>query len=502
MKSKLIITIIISFIVAIYLMTTTLTSGGNQIGSMMKIFSYGILLISFGRPMFGFWALILSLGYIDTIKRLLVLGDYINFLDVTYLLAFPPILSVVMFAGILFKLLTARQLKGANLKLLKGCFAVMILLSANLATKGGSILGLLQSIANNLGYVPLIFIIPFLFPSKLELVKMLRTVIFIYVPVGIYAIYQKHVGFLDFEIAYLETGYSLEQRILFGQDFRCFSTLNSSPSLAKFAGMMAVLTLYLPRCVPGSIRNILPIWVKLALFALFFYAAMISGARAGVMMALFALVCFWVLRSRLLTMASYIAAGALFVGMLLVAESIVEDRLLHDWSNWLVVNKPEWVPFETNLSTLTIRFIGFSQWTKPDFWQPFGYALSDVDYKFLFPHHDTFTAIMLKVGYIPILIVLVGSSFFLHKMHSTIWNSSQFDSIKPLMVALIFSVVFGSLTGANLTNFPINTLFYMFMGCYAAVRKDELNSLILRSLKAREDKEELEFTEKLETLNA
>ena len=57
---------------------------------------------------------------------------------------------------------------------------------------------------------------------------------------------------------------------------------------------------------------------------------------------------------------------------------------------------PAWMDLNVNLSTLTIRFIGFSQWTKPEFWMPFGHTFSDPDYAMTFPSHDMLTYFMLK----------------------------------------------------------------------------------------------------------
>ena len=456
---------------ALYIVITALAGGGNELGALVKYISVLVLIISIPNPKLGFWALILSMGYIDFFKRLMIIGGSFSYLDITYLLAFTPILSLCIFIGVFLKVIFGQGFTKLDIKLLLAWFGASMLLGIVVLTNKGNGLGLLQNAANLLAYIPLIYVVPKIFDNRYEIVKMLKTMIIIFIPVALYAIYQKYVGFADFEIAYLEGGYSSESRIIYsGQDHRYFSTLNSSQNLAKFACLMGVLVLMIPSKLKTINYKTFALHTKIILFVLFFFAGMISGARTGVVMGLFVIPTYYILRSRSLTLISCLVGFLSFSFVISISNVVIEERLLLQASDWIRSHKPDWLPFHENLTTLTIRFEGFSQWSKADFWKPFGHTYLGYDYNLKFPNHDFFTGLMLKLGYIPIFVLIVIGGFVSNKLHKSLFVEGLTDKTKFLSIALALSVIFGLLSAANnLGTYPINNLFYLFIGCAVAI---------------------------------
>jgi len=164
--------------VSVFAMTAIVSGGGNQIGTLIKYLSYVVIVVAFFKPMVGFWVMVVCMGYIDFIKRLMVIGDYLSFLDVTILLAFPPLLCYVTFLGVLIKMIFGRNFSKQQVNLLILYFILSMIMGL-LALGGGGAggLGLLRSLANYIGYIPLVFLTPYLFRTRLEVIKLLKTIV-------------------------------------------------------------------------------------------------------------------------------------------------------------------------------------------------------------------------------------------------------------------------------------------------------------------------------------
>lgn len=466
MKANAIIYILGGILAAMMLMVSAISGGGNELGTVVKYISVGALIFAFVRPRVGFWISLFCIGYIDFLKRLLVLGGNFNFLDVTNLLAFPPFLSVITFAGVLTKQIFSRSLTRQDAKLLGVWFILSCALGVFGLSSGVKGLGLLQSIANFIGYIPLIYIIPYIFKTNYEIIKTLKTMVLMFLPVAFYGLYQKYAGFADFELDYLATGYSIEYRILAGQDFRYFSTLNSSQNLCKFASMIGVMALLLCTRYRGDGKElkVFSPYIKIIFYLLFAFVGVLSGARTGIVMGLFAIPAYFVFKSRILTFCSYISGILGFIGVIFTSEYVINNNLLTEWTKWLERHIPEWLPLRPNLGTYTIRLEGFSHWKKLDFWRPFGFLFSDEDYALLFPHHDTFTSIILKFGYIPLGVAGIAGSVLLLRFHRIITVKNRYDNSLYLCLALAACILFGCLSTSNLSTYPINLMLYMFLG--------------------------------------
>lgn len=472
MNVKVILINFVALFLAIFMVLSFLGGGGNEIGGLLKYLSFGSLLVALYSAKFGFWILILSLGYIDLLKRMLILGNYASFGDVTMLLAFPPLLCVIMFISIVVNDLFRGNIRKPEIRRLINCGLVAIVMSGFAFSSSGG-LGLLKNMANFLGYIPLIYIMPKLFPDKLSLVRALKLVCLIYIPIPVYAILQSQVGLAQFEIDYLLTGFSSEIRMLYGQDFRYFSTLNSSQNLSKFASLLWVLILLVPH---KFVEENYKLWskpTKIILVLLFFGGAFVSGARTGIFMGLFAVVAYFVLRSRFLTVFAYIFGFCMVIFVVSISDYVVESKILNTWSSWLYTNQPDWLGYNVNLGTLTIRFEGFSNWKDPDFWRPFGYHFSDIDYRSLFTYHDGFSDLIVRFGYIPLSTAFGIASIFLVSFHKNILRHKKQGKMKFIFSALILSFLFGSLTAITFGTFPIATLLYIFVGGYIISTREE-----------------------------
>ena len=204
--------------------------------------------------------------------------------------------------------------------------------------------------------------------------------------------------------------------------------------------------------------------MRIFLYLLFAYAGIVSGARTGVVMGLVAIPAYFIFKSQILTMASYITGICSFIFIVSISNYVVESKILSKWTDAIVAIVPESMGLNLQLGTLTIRFIGFSQWSKLDFWKPFGHSFSDPDYYLTFPSHDMFTGIMLRFGYVPVVIFLIVGGYLMYKFHKNICRKGIYHQNLYLSLAIIACILFGCLTVSNLSTYPVNLMLYLFIG--------------------------------------
>jgi hypothetical protein len=123
---------------------------------------------------------------------------------------------------------------------------------------GSGLLAGLQDVANSAAYFPLMLIAGMLF-SKPEYVKLIKFCLIIYIPVALYAIWQQIYGLNDFEINYLQTGYTITVATLDDVKPRPFSTLNSAHALSVMTAVLALLAWASCSCVVFSREKLRPL---------------------------------------------------------------------------------------------------------------------------------------------------------------------------------------------------------------------------------------------------
>jgi len=404
---------------------------------------------------------VLSMGYLDTVKRLLVWGDQTSIMDVTIILAFAPLLAGAVFAGVIVRDVLGNEFTRERLRLAV-VVTVMVTFAAFLVFVGGlggGNFGKLRSIANYAGYMPLIYVVPRLFGTEEQVMRMLKAIVLIFVPVALYTFKQYFWGYAWWEIAYLQTGLSLEVRAIEGQDFRYFSTLNSSQNLSKVAAMLGVLALVLP-WNPRS--KFISRCTALALAVLFAGAAFCSGARTGIVMGLAALVFLITFRKRFLTAAMYGTIVAAFVFLTIVSDHWLEEKTLNEASLVLVDLLPFIREERLNLATFSSRLESFSNLKDPEFWTPFGIDKREYQDYYV---HDAFTRLLMRVGYIPIMFAAAVGGYLLMRMHGAVFRAARGRGTMLTGLSLAMCILVGGISASeNLSTFPISAFLYLFAG--------------------------------------
>ena len=231
-------------------------------------------------------------GYIDLIKRLLIVEGRFSFFDISAILALPPLLMAGLAANCFVRYCfssPSENKRWATVALVFGIIASAIAFGVRLRTGGGPI-SLLQSAANEVSYSFLPFCVLVAFPKGDEFLKLLKGVMILYIPFALHALYQSWVGFANFEINYLLSGYT---RVTGGgiDKTRPFSTVSSPGSMAFTAGFLTCLiAFYKDKRLAKEGANVVTPLVVLGMI-LFGLAMFVSVSRTKCWLGLG--LCFW-----------------------------------------------------------------------------------------------------------------------------------------------------------------------------------------------------------------
>jgi len=454
-------------LLALFAIASILLGDTNAIAHLFLYLMVGGALLALMAPRQGFVLLMISCAYVDLLKRLMVVSGRLSMDDLYYVLGFSPVLLAVIIGSVIIRGAVGRiAMTGYHLRLL-GLAGVMVVVTTVMAFFGGERgLGkVMQSVANGGFYATLLFVVPVLFPTTRDVLRLLRLLLWIYVPVGVYGVVQQLWGFQAFEIQYLMSGLSIEMKQLFTDRVRAFSTLNSPTSLGAICGVFVVLPIFLANTRNQAGQRFMGMSSAVAMSALFFAAVLASTSRTALVVVLLmsiGIVCF---QSRRSTVTYYSMGGLAFVCLLFSAGFLLE-RIEGATAYLLVKLGGAMSEDSINLNTFSDRLQGFaSVLTNPDAYTLFGHGPDrGIDPKDPLYNHDLLSNILVRFGAVPLLGVVASISGFIFWTHRQILHieDPKRRRLGAGMLAMVLSLIAISITSGNvLAIFPVNTLFWL-----------------------------------------
>jgi hypothetical protein len=325
-------------------------------------------------------------------------------------------------------------------------------------------LAALREIANSSAYIPLVLVAGIYFPTAENLKGFIKFLLVIYIPVGLYAIWQQIFGLSNFEVEYLKTGYTLTFRELDDVRPRPFSTLNSPHALSVVTATLAALAFFLR--FKGSKRAA---W-QIPMGTLFTLACFASMRRTGwvlLAVAMIGRICF---RRAWSTIGYYGLTIGLLV--LLIANA---DRLA-DSLNYLQHETPA----DSALSEQAFRIGTFS-----DRLSSFRNLVDNPRYRTWFGDpklrelekdswqvyraiaHDQLTEVLVQFGFVGLggfLILATGGLWLTHRTVLAQRDLEIRETAIALLSVLSAHLSCGMVFGGHLGIFPANIFFAFLVG--------------------------------------
>ncbi|WP_395737250.1 hypothetical protein [Prosthecobacter sp.] len=466
----------------LYSMASVLLTSGNTIGELCRFLLVGGFVFCLISPRVGFFIWLTFCGYNDLVKRLLVIGGRVTQDDLTFVLGITP----AMFGGVITSLIVGGLMHSRPVTMRDwrslGIGILLMLLAGAAAARhpGAGVNGVLQAMANDGLYSLLLFVLPVLFHTSVEIQAIWRYLVFAFAPVAIYGVVQQVFGWADFEIEYLMSGLSVEMKQLYSGQVRAFSTLNSPTALSVVCACLAVLSLYLGFSTPK--RGQKPALSRpVALLFFFIHSAglVASASRTPMMIPMLALIGGWCFAKPGRTRVFYVMSVGSFVALVLISPWLAPR--LDDISVAVASAGPSggFLSHMIVIGTYWDRVQGFaSVLMNPAAWSLFGHGVRE-DGTGVYFYHDPVSEILVKYGALALVATLVLLFLVLRSFHRTAWSMKDEPSRKfaARMIALTFSMVMISAIGGSvLSTFPNNILFWMSLSTVVVVSRDSLRA--------------------------
>lgn len=464
----------VGFGLMLFMLFSILLTEGNQIGYLFQyLLVAGFLLgLLAPRPMLIVW--LVSCGYLDFLKRLMVISGRIYKDDLFNVLGVSPMtLAGITCGAFLGGLFGGLKMRPAHLFLIAISGGVILASAAMSIHNSGFGFGSLAPDVANAGlYSLLLFVIPMLFRTREEIVHLLRLLTVAWIPVMIYGVYQLAYGYQEFEIDYLHTGLSIEIHQLVTQRIRPFSTLSAPTALGTVGAGISALALILA-FKPESKNVWRPYtWGPAILFSLIYLAGMTASTiRTVLMIPGIAIVATFAFRSRGATRFFYAIIISAFLVIVVNSNYILNN--LNNWNDMLAHSSVGKVlgTSATNIATYTERLVGFQNvLMNPDAYTLFGYGADrGKDVADPLYNHDMISNALVRHGIVPLAFVTIFGCWVLIKVHSAILALHQDNKrLAAGLLATSLAMFAGSILSGNvLATFPNNVLLWLLLGAVA-----------------------------------
>jgi len=457
-------------VVGLFAFVDALSGNENVIGQLYRVLVLAAPLVGFLAPKPSVYLLLICAGYIDGLKRLLVLDDHLSQLYLFYILGVPSLLLLGILLSILASSVMVRNLSVVDSKILYVGIVLCTFLVAVTALQqlmnDVPFGGVLQRTANGAAYSCLAIVIPILFPTREELLKVLRFLTLIFIPVALYAFKQFFFGYSVGEIIYLQSGLTVVAEQLAYATPRPFSTLASPGVLAATMSVCALASLYPWVLQRGSSLAKRGRGFSLFVFCMYLAASLCTMKRIPAAIAVLGLAYVILFHSHLGTLLTYAAAGIAFVMLVFFPGPVsklmvyIEDEVAGDQ----LVMSDYGQMFRTG--TFGIRLRSFALFKNPDSYTLFGKAKDDQTSQEL-ESHTLITDLFMNIGIVPLVIFGGLAALILWRVHRRILSSRdrEWRGIATLALSIAMALFSGGALGSNaFTVFPANLMFWISIG--------------------------------------
>lgn len=460
-------------VIGAYICVQALLSNTSVLGQLYLYVAIAAFILGLLSPRTALFALILSTGYIEYFKRLMIIAGTPTYFDVGCALATPPLLCAGATINLVLGVAMGKRTISREL-VVTFCFAVALFIFAIFIVQSKSAARSMGGIANTAAYPFLMVLVPAFLSDIKDKIKLFRLIYVVFIGVALYMFYHNFYGLTGFEIDYLKSGLSLEARIL-SEDAstrRCFSTMNGASIVSTMCALMFFWSFV-------SLEKITLIkrFAKYVCAIVFACAAYFTLSRTGWFCGITGLFCYIMFQNFKLTIVTYVMGITAVVSLVVFSPMILEQNLMAK-ADSAIKNTFNIVDAKAEkaatLGTFNGRLLGYKNlMTKSMMWTPFGWKAAGKDvakFEALDLGDDTIVWSIIKYGFVTCIVVGFGLLVFLFKVHrliSMLPKGLPEKKLGNLCLATIVGIIIGGIgNGAQFQVFPLNV--YLFL-CLALV---------------------------------
>jgi hypothetical protein len=479
---KFISAIILGLMLGIYVLVEVLTAR-TSIGQLYLYVAVAALITGMLSPKPAMYLLGFCTIYIDFFKRLMVIGGTPTFLEVSYVLAIPPLLVAGALISVVLSLAFSRGKISRDVIvsfLVASVIACGSVLGVMFSTSDRQGLGLVGVMVNQGFYSYLVFLVPFVLPSDEDRRKYLHYLFVLLIPSVLYMFWQEHHGYAGFEYDYLSSGLSIEAKNLdesMGGEMRKFSTLNgcgTASTLYSIFMLVCFVSLRKANAKPSVMQK----WGKVMLAPLFAMAAYFTISRTGWFSGLGTFAAYFLLGSKFRSKLGITIALGTFVTVVALAPIAIEQNWMASIESQLKLIVSQFTDDPTARRAIVLGTVGdrLQGWanltTEPRLWTPFGFVAAGVDPRQYMRGdfrwgHDALIDTLMRFGYVTLTMIVSLASYCLYALFRYMYGLSRKSitfKITRLCLALNAGILVGAMSsGAQFRNFPQNVFFMLWI---------------------------------------
>jgi len=441
-------------------------SNANPFTTTILIAAIAMSAVAIVHPRAGVYFLIVTTGYLDLVKRLGVITDSLSGLDITVTLAVAPLLMLSICLGVVIRNILEKKSMESWQWVISALLILCIGAVALQSFRGGAgFLEAVQSFVNSGGYLPMILITSMILPEPEDSLKVLRFALWVFLPVALYGIWQQIFGFNNFEVRFLETGFTKTVGDLDDAHPRPFSTLNSPHTLSVCTAIFAGVALFVP--FKGGKRLLWQYPVSLV----YILGCLATIGRSGIFIMPLTLIGWLCFRRKWTTCVFYGAILGALILLMVNAEPIL-DRL-GSLEKLLPINDNDAVSTEAfRLGTFSDRLMSFHNGlTNPRFHTLFGdpdAAKADDEHSYgETVAHDQITQTLVRYGLVGLGASILIAATGLAIAHRAVLRLTDYTTreIAIALLSVVTAVIYsGMMFGAHLDLFPVDFFFAFLVG--------------------------------------
>lgn len=462
---------ILGLLMSLWLVNEIITADRNILASFMEYLGYGGLILGIFWPRAGFYFLIGISGYLDFIKRLLIVTGDLNWNEILDVLKIAPLTLCGVFVGLLIK----RWIEGKFFYFHEWItfFLVIIFQGISVALsykESKTLYAAIATTANGSVYIILLLVVSMLYKNFHSMLRMIKILVYAYVPVAIYGIGQYLFGILDFEREYLLSGYTSNIGYFAVDLFvRPFSTLNSNHGYSIVMCMMVYLAYVIGNHDWGR-GQFLKRFFWIVVTSLFVVATITSFRRTSWFMLFCAMPMLFCFYRKDFTILFYLACFSILTIFFLNAKTI-QDNLGQLQSFLPISDEKSEAAFR--LGTFSERLKSYhnllnnreiwSLFGKRDIFQGRNQRVLGDDYVV----HDGISQTVVSYGFFGlgcIVTILSASLYYVHKITLRIEDPLEKKMAITLLALNFSNVLTGVVFQSNVAIFPVNLYFWVVNG--------------------------------------
>lgn len=445
--------ILIGLLGSMWIISSALTNVTGGISGSLKFLGVGGAIVTFLKPRFGLILITFEVAYLDYFKKL---GSYYGLASqqtTIEILAVAALSIGALWAAMIVQIFVGRR----GIKVHELIFVAFVVVWAlfNFFTTSSFVAGV-QKVVNGAGILGVSLAMSIYFKDREEVMKFVRLVFWVLLPWPILGLWQRFVGYTDFEVWYSYTNLSTTNQPLdlweIRKGFRMPIGFGSWKPGYAVVGAMYLFALW--HCIVFK-KNRLLYFIG---FLICFVGIVLAASRTAILMPPIILLIYWAIRTKVGGLAVLATGFIAIVGTILGSEILLER--IPD------INKAIGITgFENtlNVNTFSDRLRSLSVLKDPSNWSLTG----NVQAKEGMLSHSIATDILLQYGFVGVgsLAIVVGCAIYVtSRLLYGPSSKEQNQQIRFAVAYLFFLVVTALIGGSSFHTQPGNLLSAAFIG--------------------------------------